>query len=67
MDRHLSPEFKALRGLFFTQQVLAAGYTLVAVPGDAGSIAVRNAINAGTFNGPQIAASSNNNRQPLKP
>ncbi len=35
MDLRLSPKFKALRGLFFTQQELAAGYTLVAVPGDA--------------------------------
>ncbi|CAI8903771.1 Amidohydrolase, imidazolonepropionase [Pseudomonas sp. IT-P218] len=69
VDLFVSPEFRALRGLFFTQHVLAAGYTSVVVPGDAGqcSIAVRNAINAGMFKGPRIAASSNviANRQSL--
>lgn len=69
IDLHVSPEFRALRGLFFTQHVLAAGYTSVMVPGDAGqcSISVRNAINAGMFKGPRIAASSNviANRQSL--
>jgi imidazolonepropionase-like amidohydrolase len=69
IDLHVSPEFRALRGLFFTQHVLAAGYTSVVVPGDAGqcSISVRNAINAGLFSGPRIAASSNviANRQSL--
>lgn len=69
IDLHVSAEFRALRGLFFTQHVLAAGYTSVVVPGDAGqcSIAVRNAINAGMFTGPRIAASSNviANRQSL--
>lgn len=69
IDLHVSPEFRALRGLFFTQHVLAAGYTSVVVPGDAGqcSISVRNAIDAGMFNGPRIAASSNviANRQSL--
>ncbi|BAN48290.1 amidohydrolase family protein [Metapseudomonas resinovorans] len=69
VDIHVSPEFRALRGLFFTQHVLAAGYTSVVVPGDAGqcSIAVRNAINAGMFTGPRLAASSNviSNRQSL--
>lgn len=69
IDLHVSPEFRALRGLFFTQHLLAAGYTSVVVPGDAGqcSIAVRNSINAGMFTGPRIAASSNviANRQSL--
>lgn len=56
-----TPEFRALRGLFFAQRVLAAGYTSIVVPGDAGncSISVRDAINAGLFTGPRIAASSN--------
>jgi imidazolonepropionase-like amidohydrolase len=56
-----TPEFRALRGLFFAQRVLAAGYTSIVVPGDAGncSISVRDAINAGLFVGPRIAASSN--------
>ncbi|TWB36472.1 metal-dependent hydrolase family protein [Nitrospirillum pindoramense] len=55
-----TPEFRALRGLFFAQRVLAAGYTSIVVPGDAGncSISVRDAINAGLFTGPRIAASS---------
>ncbi|MDH4653840.1 amidohydrolase family protein [Pseudomonas sp. BN606] len=69
IDLHVSAEFRALRGLFFAQHVLAAGYTSVVVPGDAGqcSIAVRDAINAGLFAGPRIAASSNviANRQSL--
>lgn len=69
IDLHVSPEFRALRGLFFTQHVLAAGYTSVVVPGDAGqcSISIRNAVNAGLFTGPRIAASSNviANRQSL--
>jgi imidazolonepropionase-like amidohydrolase len=69
IDLHVSPEFRALRALFFTQHVLAAGYTSVVVPGDAGqcSIAVRNAIEARMFTGPRIAASSNviANRQSL--
>jgi imidazolonepropionase-like amidohydrolase len=64
-----TPEFRALRGLFFAQRVLAAGYTSIVVPGDAGncSISVRDSINAGLFIGPRIAASSNviANRQSL--
>ncbi|NML47073.1 amidohydrolase family protein [Ramlibacter sp. G-1-2-2] len=61
IDFWTTPEFRALRGLFFAQRVLAAGYTSVVVPGDAGncSISVRDAINAGLFTGPRIAASSN--------
>ena len=61
IDFWATPEFRALRGLFFAQHVLAAGYTSIVVPGDAGncSIAVRDAINAGLFDGPRIAASSN--------
>lgn len=61
IDFWATPEFRALRGLFFAQHVLAAGYTSIIVPGDAGncSIAVRDAVNAGLFDGPRIAASSN--------
>ena len=60
IDFWVTPEFRALRGLFFAQHVLAAGYTSIVVPGDAGhcSIAVRDVINAGLFDGPRIAASS---------
>ncbi len=61
IDFWATPEFRALRGMFFAQHVLAAGYTSIVVPGDAGncSIAVRDAIRAGLFDGPRIAASSN--------
>lgn len=69
IDLHVSPEFRALRGLYFAQHVLGAGYTSVVVPGDAGevSISIRNAVNAGLFDGPRVAASSNviANRQSL--
>ncbi|MFT4267930.1 MAG: amidohydrolase family protein [Xenophilus sp.] len=69
IDLHASPEFRALRGLFFVQHVLAAGYTSVLVPGDGGevSISIRNAIEAGLFDGPRVGASSNviANRQSL--
>lgn len=60
VDFWATPEFRALRGMFFAQHVLAAGYTSIVVPGDAGncSIAVRDAITAGLFDGPRIAASS---------
>jgi len=61
IDFWTTPEFRALRALFFAQHVLAAGYTSMVVPGDAGncSIAVRDAIHNGLFKGPRIAASSN--------
>ena len=61
VDLWVTPEFRALCSLLFAQHVLAAGYTSVVVPGDAGnsSIAVRDAIRAGLFDGPRIAASSN--------
>lgn len=60
IDLFSSPEFRALRAMFFSQFVLAAGYTSIVCPGDAGSvsIAVRDAINAGMYIGPRIAASS---------
>lgn len=60
IDLFASAEFRALRGMFFSQFVLAAGYTSIVCPGDAGSvsIAVRDAISANMFTGPRIAASS---------
>ena len=53
-------EFRALRGLYFAQQVLAAGVTSICSPGDAGlvSVAVRDAIAVGLFDGPRITAAS---------
>lgn len=69
IDIWTSDEFRALRGMFFAQHVLAAGVTSIVCPGDSGqlSIAVRNAVNAGLFEGPRIAASSRviTNRQSL--
>lgn len=69
IDIWTSDEFRALRGLFFAQHVLAAGVTGMVCPGDSGqlSISVRNAIDAGLFDGPRIAASSRviTNRQSL--
>jgi imidazolonepropionase-like amidohydrolase len=53
-----SMEFRALRGLFFAQRVLAAGVTSMVSPGDPGrmSTAVRDAIAAGLFDGPRVTA-----------
>ncbi|GLK91204.1 metal-dependent hydrolase family protein [Pseudomonas turukhanskensis] len=69
IDIWTTDEFRALRGLFFAQHVLAAGVTSMVCPGDSGqlSIAVRNSIAAGMFDGPRIAASSRviTNRQSL--
>src|ERR1700682_175364 len=49
IDLYQPLEFRALRALFFAQQVLAAGYTSICAPGDAGriSLSVRNVIKAG--------------------
>jgi imidazolonepropionase-like amidohydrolase len=58
IDLYSPLEFRALRGLFFAQKVLAAGYTALCSPGDAGqiSLSIRNAINAGLFDGPRVMA-----------
>lgn len=69
IDLWTSDEFRALRGMFFARHVLAAGVTSMVCPGDSGqlSISVRNAIAAGMFDGPRVAASSRviTNRQSL--
>jgi imidazolonepropionase-like amidohydrolase len=56
IDLYSSLEFRALRGMFFAQRVLAAGYTSICAPGDAGRVttAIRDAIDAGLFPGPRI-------------
>jgi imidazolonepropionase-like amidohydrolase len=58
IDLYSPLEFRALRGLFFAQKLLAAGYTALCSPGDAGqvSLSIRNAIRAGLFDGPRISA-----------
>ncbi len=58
IDLYSPLEFRALRGMFFAQKVLASGYTALCSPGDAGqiSLSIRNAINAGLFDGPRVMA-----------
>lgn len=58
IDLYQPMEFRSIRGLFFAQKCLAAGYTSICAPGDAGqiSLAVRNAINFGLFEGPRVTA-----------
>ena len=58
IDLYSPLEFRALRGLFFAQKLLAAGYTALCSPGDAGqvSLSIRNAVRAGLFDGPRISA-----------
>src|SRR5437016_1168701 len=58
IDLYSPLEFRALRGMFFAQQVAASGYTAICSPGDAGqiSLSIRNAIRAGLFDGPRVMA-----------
>ena len=58
IDLYAPLEFRALRGMFFAQKVAAAGYTAICSPGDAGqvSLSIRNAIEAGLFEGPRVMA-----------
>jgi len=58
IDLYSPLEFRALRGMFFAQKVVAAGYTSICSPGDAGqiSLSIRDAINAGLFDGPRVMA-----------
>jgi imidazolonepropionase-like amidohydrolase len=58
IDLYHPMEFRTLRALFFAQKVVAAGYTSICAPGDAGqiSLSVRNAINYGLFEGPRVTA-----------
>ncbi|MCK8786700.1 amidohydrolase family protein [Roseomonas sp. NAR14] len=60
IDLYQPMEFRALRGMFFAQKVLAAGYTSICAPGDAGqiSLAIRNAIDWGLFDGPRVTAAA---------
>jgi len=58
IDLYQPMEFRSIRALFFAQKCLAAGYTSICAPGDAGqiSLSVRNAINFGLFDGPRVTA-----------
>ena len=59
IDLYGSQEFRTLRGMFFAHHVLAAGFTSKAAPGGSGmlSSAIRDAVDAGLFEGPSITAS----------
>jgi imidazolonepropionase-like amidohydrolase len=56
IDLYSPLEFRALRGMFFAQKMVAAGFTALCSPGDAGqiSLSIRNAIRAGLFDGPRV-------------
>ncbi|MGE4531513.1 MAG: amidohydrolase family protein [Acidithiobacillus sp.] len=58
IDLYAAMEFRALRGLFFAQQVLGSGFTSICAPGDAGlvSSSIRDAIDAKLFDGPNVTA-----------
>jgi imidazolonepropionase-like amidohydrolase len=58
IDIYAPLEFRAVRALYFAQQVLAAGYTSIGAPGSSGfvSSAVRDAVDAGLFDGPRITS-----------
>src|ERR1700757_4380819 len=58
IDLYSPLEFRTLRGMFFAQKMLAAGFTALCAPGDAGqiSLSIRNAIRAGLFDGPRVMA-----------
>ncbi len=58
IDLYSPLEFRTLRGMFFAQKMVAAGFTALCSPGDAGqiSLSIRNAIRAGLFDGPRVMA-----------
>src|SRR5258708_34926987 len=58
IDLYSPLELRALRGMFFAQNVAAPGYTAICSPGDAGQISlpIRNAIRAGLFDAPRGTA-----------
>ena len=58
IDLYASVEFRALRGLFLAQHVIASGFTSILDPGTSGrvSLAIRDAIDANLFPGPRITA-----------
>ena len=59
VDMYAPPEFRALRALAASQKVLRAGYTSIADPASTNRVspAVRDAINAGMFQGPRVSSS----------
>lgn len=69
IDLFSSVEFRALRGLYNAQRVMAAGFTSMADPATTSRVtmAIRDAINANIFKGPRISTSGRQitNRQGL--
>ena len=59
IDIFSPPEYRALRALRAAQTVMKAGYTSIADPASTGrtTVGVRDAINAGMFDGPRITTS----------
>jgi imidazolonepropionase-like amidohydrolase len=59
IDMYATPDFRSIRAVHAAQQVLKAGYTSIADPASTGwcAVAVRDAINAGMFEGPRITSS----------
>lgn len=59
IDMYSPPEFRALRAMAASQEVLKAGYTSMADPASTNRVSpsVRDAINAGMFQGPRITSS----------
>jgi imidazolonepropionase-like amidohydrolase len=59
VDMYSPPEYRALRAMAASQKVLKAGYTSMADPASTNRVspAVRDAINAGMFQGPRITSS----------
>lgn len=59
VDMYSPPEFRALRAMAASQKVLKAGYTAMADPASTNRVtpSVRDAINAGMFQGPRITSS----------
>jgi imidazolonepropionase-like amidohydrolase len=59
IDLYAPLEFRALRGLFMAQKTLNAGVTSLCNPGGPGrvGISIRDAINAGMFDGPRVTTS----------
>ncbi len=69
IDLFAPVEFRALRGLYSAQRVLAAGFTSIADPATTGVVtpAIRDAIESGMFAGPRVTTSGRQitNRQGL--
>jgi imidazolonepropionase-like amidohydrolase len=59
IDMYVTPEYRSLRAMHAARQVLNAGYTSMADPASTGytSVAVRDAIHAGMYEGPRITTS----------